>query len=257
MDRHAPILHGRTCSGITPSELRLFSVLAPDGSAATLQPLIRQIQRWTDQGDSEERLWLVSTSVREVIQNSTDGVSPVSSSALNTGPARSALKLRITTGRLRDSRVFDVDLGQDLELYASSISAAILAPEDTQEGASAQERIGLVADTSATVRLLKIEQSRGARTALMTDTLHAPTRTAVTFEVPTAAVGATIYGEWNVNVLGDWYRGDPDSGGIIIGRTRVQQSRRRFESPVPSATHLQIEGDDEDRTITVVWRIQP
>ncbi|MCH9682962.1 MAG: hypothetical protein K0V04_16115 [Deltaproteobacteria bacterium] len=254
------VLLGRSCAPRRFPGVRVFSVLSPDGTVADLQQPTRIVNSWTDDCGRGERLWLVASSVREVIRTSIVPVPPLTGNEMEDAPAvgRSALRLRIIAGQRGGSSTYLVDLGQSLELYAESLQVELLAPTDAQLSSDAENRRGLLADTQAVARLLQIEQSRGARTALLSQTFFIRETSGLVVEIPPAARALTLYpSNPAVALPGSWTRGDPASGGVALGDVFVPANGRRYASVAPSATHLSLDAVAEDRVVTFVWEIAP
>ena len=176
-------------------------------------------------------------------------------------PTRSVMRLRILTTDTAKGSELLVDLGQSLELYAEAIRVELLAPTGSVAltDAAVAPREGLVFDAMCMVRLLRLEASRGARSALLTQTEAIPANEGRTIEVPPAARRLTIYAELPAPAPQTmrWLRGDPSTMSIGLGVVAWDGHRPRTEVDVPSASHLRIDARPQPRVFTLVWTINP
>ncbi len=256
---HLPRLGSAVASGRTPSGVRVFGVVSADGTATSLFPLTEHVFGWTSECAATERLWMVGSAVSERSVFSAALVGPPSLTGSQVS-RRSVMRLRITTSDRAGGSVYEVDLGQSLELYAQSLQVELLAPDSTVvlgDGAPSP-RTGLVFASRCRLRMLQLDVSRGARSALLTETVFVPAEQAVVVPVPAAAARLTAYAETlAAPPVWRWLRGEASGPAVPLGRVGWDIDAPRLEVDVPSAAHLRIEPDAAVRTFTLVWTISP
>ncbi|MCA9654691.1 MAG: hypothetical protein KC501_32550 [Myxococcales bacterium] len=239
--------------------MRVFGVASSDGTAAGLLPLTQRVHTWSSGHVGQEHLWLVGSTVRE---RQRWAAAPQGPQSVGDGlPTRSGMRLRILTTDTAKGSELLVDLGQSVELYAEAIRVELLAPAGSVAltDTAVALREGLVFDAQCMVRMLRLEASRGARSALLTQTEAIPANEDRTLEVPPAARRLTIYTELPAPApqTTRWLRGDPSTMAIGLGVIAWDGDRPRTEIDVPSASHLRIDAHPEPRVFTLVWTIHP
>lgn len=252
-----PRLGAAVTSQRTSPGVRVFGVVSTDGTAAGLLPLITTVGSWNAGPCSSEHLWMVGSTVRE---RHAWAPAPVGPSGLTGAELawRSVMRLRVTTTDVAGGTVYELDLGQSLELYAESVHAQLLAPAGSVEltGADVAPRQGLVFESQCLVRLLRLEVSRGVSSARQTETLHVPGDQARVLRVPSGARLLTAYASpLAAAPVWRWLRGDPTTMAVPLGTVAWSLDHPRHEIAVPSATHLRIEPDPADRVFTLVWTL--
>lgn len=220
------------------------------------------------------RLWQVSSGCVEFLRNAGDPVSPLSTSEilerLNYEPfgetgGTSTLGLRVIASADGVSKVFDMDLGQTIELYAERIdvqlygtSSAFQVRTDITSGTIGS---GTVADTVVGVSLNPIEESRGAAQVRRSQILSATANNNVTFTVPRYAVRASF----SQNAAGlapvtfDRFVGDPRTLGANARNVGTIDfvGRNAPDVPLGPETHIQSNTDAAARVYEVAWLLQP
>ncbi|MCH9681295.1 MAG: hypothetical protein K0V04_07675 [Deltaproteobacteria bacterium] len=257
--RH-PRLGCAVASRRTPPGVRVFGVVSTDGTAGGLFPLSQRVFSWTTENHPSEHLWMVGSAVEERLQFSAVPVGPPELSEPNV-LRRSVMRLRIRTTDTAGGSVYEVDLGQSLEVYAQALQVDLLAPRDsvTVVGGPVAPQAGLVFASRCSLRMLALDVTRGARSALLTQTVFVPAGQPTVLEVPTAAARLTAYAETlAAPPVWRWLRGEPAPGTAVpLGQVAWTIDAPRLEVDVPSATHLRIEPAAGARTFTLVWTIAP
>lgn len=217
------------------------------------QPITQQLATWVEPPCGEDRLWSIGSSLEEALRFSAVPVPP-------SGPAfggdRSGLELLITASGSHGRDTYAIDLGQWLEVYASSITVGLWGPPASSVARAAIDQSGLLADTSAIARILKIETSRGARSADLTRTIFVDSNATATVPIPTAARSLSVYTSSVTDFEAQWYRGNPADGGLSMGRLVIPEGSGE-RVPAPSATHLLIPAVNPTRVVSFVWEIRP
>ena len=246
-----------TCQ--THAGVRVFGVASSDGTAAGLVPLTGRVQTWSSGPVGQEHLWLVGSTVRERLRwaAAPEGPRTVGDDA----PTRSVMRLRIQTSDTAKGHELLLDLGQSVELFAEAVHVELLAPAGSValSNEAVAPRQGLLLDAMCMVRMLRLEGSRGATSALLTQTEAVPAGQGRTLEVPPGARRLTLYAELPAPTPQTlrWLRGDPATMAIPIGVVAWDGGQPRNESDVPSASHLRIEAHPQPRVFTLVWTITP
>ncbi|MCH9686023.1 MAG: hypothetical protein K0V04_31600 [Deltaproteobacteria bacterium] len=234
--------------------------MSTDGTAGGLLPVDEEVSSWTTASGGVDRLWMVSSTVQEQLLFS---AVPVDPPPLRVPGAsrRSAMRLRICASDSAGKSVYEIDLGQSLELYTRSLNIDLLAPPGTvtvSDGPVVPQQ-GLVFHAQVGLRMLELEVSRGAREAFRTETVFIAAGQPAVQLVPAGAVRLLAFAEpLAATPVWRWLRAEPSPGTAIpIGQVTWDADAPRFETAVPSATHLRIEPAATDRTFTLVWTIAP
>ncbi len=238
----------------------MFGVVSTDGTAGGLLPVTEEVSSWSTECGDADRLWMVGSTVEEQLLFSAVPVGPPPL-RVPRASRRSLMRLRITASDSAGKAVYEVDLGQSLELYARSLNIDLLAPLGTvtvsDEPVVPLE--GLVFHAQVGVRMLELDVSRGARQALRTETVFVPAGQPAVQRVPGGAVRLSAFAEpLAAAPVWRWLRAEPPPGvAVPLGQVAWDADAPRFEAAVPSATHLRIEPAADDRTFTLVWTIAP
>ncbi|MCA9707605.1 MAG: hypothetical protein KDK70_17265 [Myxococcales bacterium] len=256
-----PRLGAAFASRCTEPGVRVFGVVSTDGTAAGLLPLVARVGAWSSMGGQGEHLWMVGSTVQERLAWAPVPVGP-SSLVGREAVGRSVMRLRIVTSDSAGGAVYTVDLGQSLEVVAASMQVELWAPQGsvvlTGDDAQVVPQQGLLFESQCLVRLLRLEASRGACSALLTETMAIPGGQAHAQRVPAGARRLTAYASPLATVPAwQWLRGDPAAPAVPLGTVAWSLDRPRTEVDVPSATHLRIDPDPADRVFTLVWTIHP
>lgn len=232
---------------------------------------------WTNElegATKSPRLWQVSSAVAEILRVVPESLSPLSNSELlallNTDPfsatvgGTSTLGLRVIASSDAGSKVFDMDIGQTIELFAQRIDVQVYGPTgayqiNTDIPTVAEGSGGaVVADTYVGVSINPIEESRGATTVRRSQILSVAANATVTFTVPRYAVRASF--SQNTSGLApvqfQRFAGDPATLGRQIG-TIDFVGRNAPDVPLGQETHIRSNSDAARRVYEVAWLIQP
>ncbi len=254
-----PRLGSAVVSRRTPPGVRVFGVVSTDGTAGGLLAVTEEVFSWTTECGDADRLWMVGSTVEEQLLFSAVPVGPPPRTP--SASRRSAMRLRISVSDSAGTSTYDVDLGQSLELYARSLYVALLAPRGAvavSDGQVAPQQ-GLVFHAQVGLRMLELDISRGARRASLTETVFIAAGQPAVQRVPGGAVWLLAFAEPMAAVpVWRWLRAESPLGtAIALGQVAWDADAPRFETDVPSATHVRIEPAVEDRTFTLVWTIAP
>lgn len=258
-DLEQPRLGAAFVSRRTAPGVHVFGVISSDGTAAGLRPTVTRVATWTTECGRPEHLWMVGSTVQEALRWAAVPVGPLGVAGLDLA-RRSVMRLRIVTTDSARGTIYELDLGQSLELYAEALQVELWAPEGAvalRDDAPVPQQ-GLLFESQVLVRMLRLEASRGAVSALLTETIYIPGGRAHVQRVPSGARRLTAYASpLGVAPLWRWLRGDPAVMAVPLGTIAWSDDRPRMEIDVPSATHLRIEPDPAVRVFTLVWTISP
>ncbi|MCX4240200.1 cupin domain-containing protein [Paraliomyxa miuraensis] len=238
----------------------VFGVVSDDGTAAGLRPITTRVGSWSSECPTGEHLWMVGSTVQEALRWSPAPAGPAGVSGLDPS-RRSVMRLRITTTDSARGTTYEIDLGQSLELYAEALQVELWAPQGavllgTQQPVAPQQ--GLLFESQALVRMMRLEVSRGACCALLTDSFYIPAGQPHVQRVPAGARRLTAYpSALGLGSMWWWLRGDPATVAVPLGLVAWSSDRPRMEIDVPSAAHLRIDPAAVARLFTIVWTITP
>lgn len=278
---NAPCLGGRAGVMANAKGEQMFCALTSSANAYEINTDVELTPGWTTpQGFAKtvhsmnDRLWLVAPRGLEVIRFAEELTAPLTRTVITSGPlpagaSRSqnirAYRVRVKCSDSSGYAVFDMDLNQEIELWAQRIEVTLLGPanalsvpSDVPESLRRQEWI---VDSLLGCQIVPIEESKGAREAHLTEYFLNPLSTASTIRVPRSAVGVKVYqGEpiaaaptirWN-RLLGTTA---PINVGSINFNNRVSGDS---DSKVGAESHLQTDTDGvSNRLFVVNWTIRP
>lgn len=258
-DLEAPRLGAAFVSHRTAPGVHVFGVVSSDGTAAGLRLPITRVASWTTECGRPEHLWLVGSTVQEALRWAGVPMAPLGVGGLDLA-RRSVMRLRVITTDSARGTIYELDLGQSLELYAEALQLELWAPEGAvalRDDAPTPQQ-GLLFESQVLVRMLRLEASRGVSSALLTETIYVRGGQAHVQRVPSGARRLTAYASpLGIAPLWRWLRGDPAVMAVPLGTIAWSDDRPRMEIDVPSASHLRIEPDPATRVFTLVWTISP
>ncbi|MCH9736100.1 MAG: hypothetical protein K0U78_16365 [Actinomycetia bacterium] len=267
-----PVLGGRAAN---PDET--VTVVQMFGPHDAINADVDTGEEWSEPGQDpecpppqHERLWLIRTWSLEVLrQNVNGGLSNESRDFVyrNGIPGRSgrcAIRIHLT-GHAAPPQVYDIDVGQSLEVYAGRVTCRALMPTGSQvinpsAGAGTAPAFqGEVYDALVGCSIMAIEQSRGIRSANLTRKLRVAAAATGLLQIPGGArrvqVSQTAAGIASTS----WFQAAGTSTTLrqvlpwIVGARRTES-----ESILENTTHLITDVDVlAQRDFGAVFEIRP
>lgn len=212
-----PVLLGRAGPMGNVKSEQMFCALTTDVTDPTTVNTFSELTSgWTTGQPSSQptamfqscsRLWLVSLRGTDVYRTSPDPISPLTRQVLDNGPLpagairsdnvhayRAAVKCSSESG----FAVFEIDLNQELELWAHRVEVALLGPTNGVSIPSnfppgSVTRTGFVVDSVVGCQIVPIESSKSCKEAHLTQFVRIAAAQQITIPVPRGAVLLKVY----------------------------------------------------------------
>lgn len=271
-------LGGRAGDAGLPESVYVFGTVST-GVAGVYNVFNRQTQPFQNPGGGvgcPPRLWLVSSYGREIQRfvavgggalaplgrDTVDQIAPPAGASL---VERSQLGIFVTTTGVGGARTFDLDSGQSIELYGTSVVGGPLMPPGfvVVDGQVVAGVVGLVVDAIIGCSVIPIEESQGHGWAYRTIHTAPAANTRAIVAIPPGATEVTIYqtGAGAASVVWETWYGSPAGAQAVQAGVIPWIAGGRKSEPgeiVPSITHLRSDLDVlNNRFFTLVFRIQP
>ncbi len=153
------------------------------------------------------RLWLVALRGTEIYRVSDEPLTPLSQQVIENGPLPAgairsnnirAYRVRVKCSSETGFAVFDLDLNQEIELWAQRIDVTLMGPPNalsvaSNPAAGQYSATNLVVDSLFGCQIIPIEESKGCNEGRLTTYQRNPTGEETVVSVPRSASAVKIY----------------------------------------------------------------